>query len=292
MRLFYALGGGLGHMTRALAFIRQQAFSKEEVIILTSGMFPGYLPGEYPCLIPPPELEGNLSGLQHWLSSIIEEYQVREVYLDAFPLGLLGEWKDFLSDSGLKFFYLARILRWQNYPGNAIQSPITFTHTYILEPLEEEHRRFIQQYSTTSSEYQLIYPPETFQLDAKGQSLIQQLRAIPQPVWLLVHAGPENEIRMLVEFAREAATLEKVRPYFQLLSPWSRGMGQGVSHASLYPAAGLFSGVARVVSAAGFNMVHQCLQLGLKPLLLPFPRKFDDQFLRARFFRRGNLGPR
>src|SRR5690606_36196146 len=105
---------------------------------------------------------------------------------------------------------------------------------------------------------------------------------VPPGGWLIVHAGPPAEIMELVSYARETAVLEGVRPRLTLVAPAAAADLPGdVTHLAVSPAWPLFAGAGRIVSAAGFNTVRQAAPYRHTHRMLPFPRRFDDQFTRT-----------
>jgi hypothetical protein len=54
-----------------------------------------------------------------------------------------------------------------------------------------------------------------------------------------------------------------------------------------FPATPCFEGAARIITAAGFNVMRQTRLYRHKQTIVPMPRRYDDQFERARLARRG-----
>jgi hypothetical protein len=50
----------------------------------------------------------------------------------------------------------------------------------------------------------------------------------------------------------------------------------------IFPADAYFADAQRIFSAAGFNVMRQTARYRSKHTALPMPRRFDDQFERAR----------
>ena len=85
---------------------------------------------------------------------------------------------------------------------------------------------------------------------------------------LVVHAGPEPEVRALT--ALGASTGHPVR----VVRP-------GGDDLDVHPAAALFEPAAAIVTAAGFNAMRQAAPFRDRHRYLPFPRPLDDQRARA-----------
>ena len=100
--------------------------------------------------------------------------------------------------------------------------------------------------------------------------------------WLVVHSGPPAETAELVAYAREVAELDGVRPRLTVVTPIRpHGLPPDVAHLDLYPAWPLFARAERIVTAAGCNVMRQLAPWPERHRVLPFPRRFDDQFTRA-----------
>jgi hypothetical protein len=54
-----------------------------------------------------------------------------------------------------------------------------------------------------------------------------------------------------------------------------------VIYGNLYPATPLLPLADRILTACGFNVMRQTAAYRQQHRFLPFPRRFDDQFLRA-----------
>jgi hypothetical protein len=83
-----------------------------------------------------------------------------------------------------------------------------------------------------------------------------------EPHWVVVHAGPQHEVDALIEHAREAPKLIV---------------------ADIYPVAPHLAHAERVITAGGFNAVHENARWRERHTIVPFPRALDDQFARAQW---------
>lgn len=282
MILYYALGGGLGHLTRSLSLINDLKLPLSSTILLRGASYAqtSHIPLEIKTLQVPKCLENDLPQYQNWLKEKLQEFHIQEVYLDAFPRGILGEW-NFLNPS-LRFFYIARFLKWKVYMPLIQDTSWKFTKTFVVEDVEESHQHFIQEQSQTWEPIQIhgSAPP----ISKESQALIKTWQSSERPNWLIVHAGSAEETENLWLFAQDCSKMEGGNPYFWVLSPF-----KNLSFASsstrfihLYPASPLFPYADRIISACGFNTMAQTKNFYQKHLFMPFPRKYDDQFRRAR----------
>ena len=170
--IYYAMGGGLGHLTRARAFLHTLGLEGDAVIVAESP-FAGdrRVVGDIPVLRERPE--GPL-------------------VLDTFPAGLFGEIEGGRAD------YVARYVRWDRYalPAN----PPRIGRAYILEPLHPEQERYVRERAEEVIEdFELIDPPAS-----------QDLPPLPPAYALVIHSGPPEENEELLAYAREVCREEGV----------------------------------------------------------------------------------
>lgn len=271
MLLYYALGGGLGHLTRARAFLHTTGLA-EGAALFTSSRFADdpRVTGGLPVVKVPDGLDGNREALRTHLARTIAELGVRRLVVDAFPAGILGELAAFQAPPGVETWHVARLLRWDRLAAEYPSLLPRFERTFVLEELHEEHRRALERTSGEVLALDLIDPPST----------------APEPVEptyaLVVHSGPDEETADLVACARELLRASRSRARLVLASPARpEEPAPGVTWIDRFPAASLFAAAERIVTAAGFNAVRQTEPFRAKRFLVPYPRRFDDQFERA-----------
>ncbi len=267
MIVCYANGGGLGHLTRIRAYLHTLG-REEPVTILTGSPFAAdpRVTGGHTVRSAPAGLDGE--ALTRWLASALAALDPAELVVDAFPAGLSGELTAAAVPPRTRVVHLARLLRWDAYapllPGTAPR----FAETYLIEPVTGRHESYLRSVSAAVTPLELTEPPERPGVVPGG--------------WLVVHSGPEAEIVELVAYAREIAGLEGVRPRLTLVSPIRpHALPPGVEHLDVYPAWPLFAAAERIVTAAGCNVVRQLATHAERHRMMPFPRRFDDQFARA-----------
>lgn len=244
MTVYYAAGGGLGHRTRAGRVL--EALGIEEAEVLTSADLPQ-------------ALERDREAHREWLA---ERFGTRRVIVDAFPAGLQGELSGI---EGPSFEYVARLLKWDAYRRAVPHPSPRFETAYVVEALDPAHAEFVRQTSA-----------EVLDLNLAAPRPRPPASPIAGPYSILVHSGPAEEVLELVAYARElgretvfVATRCDVDlpPGFQLLET-----DRPFDHFDL---------ARRIISAAGFNLMLETELWAHKHHVLPLPRRFDDQFLRA-----------
>ena len=164
-----------------------------------------------------------------------------------------------------------------------------FVTTWTIEPLEAEHTAVLEECSGELVALALQDPPAAAPL---------RMPAIPEPYWVIANSGPRDEVAELVSYAADTRAVERSSATLVVVSHVRLDARPAACvELDLYPATALFARAERVVTAAGFNAVRQAAPWRDKHLTLPFPRRFDDQFGRARLARRSitsavSAGPR
>lgn len=258
MIVCYAQGGGLGHLTRIRAYLHT-VHADEPATILSASPFTAD-----PRVLGPHRLlpAAALPGLRPDL-----------LVVDAFPAGLDGELSAASVPPGARTVHLARLLRWDAYRGVLPPDPVRYDQTWTLEELTPGHAAEVR-----GEPLALTDPPPAPGPDRDGAA---------DGAWLILHSGPDTEINDLIGYARECAALEGLRPRLVLAAPRRpAGLPDDVVHVDPYPAWPLFAGAERIVTAAGWNVVRQTRPWRAKHRMLPFPRRWDDQFTRAARARR------
>jgi hypothetical protein len=284
--LYYALGGGLGHLTRARAVVH--TLGLRDVTLLTASSFAGdpRVTGGLPVITVPLELAIDLASLRAWLAARIARLAPEALYLDAFPAGIRGELSDLPLPAGLPIHYLARRLHWAEYRASAPGPLPPLAVAHILEPLAGEHERFVRAQAGRVQPLMLQDPPA--ELSPADRALVAALTRSGRPLWLIIHSDTGGELAELLGYADDLARLEGVSPVVAVVAP--RGaveLPAGVAHLDIYPATPLFPLVDRLITAAGFNVMRQAAPYRARHHCLPFARRFDDQFARAALWREG-----
>lgn len=263
MIVCYARGGGLGHLTRVAAYLHT--------------VHPG----------------AAATILTEWPGDPAALSRADEIVVDAFPAGLDGELDAAGMPPGARVVHLARLLRWDAYRSLIPDRPLRFAQTWLAEPVSGPHLSYLRSVSDRIDSLSLRDPPGPPPGTAPGDPSGPPLATAPGDLlgappmtapgdWLIVHSGPPEEILELVAYARESAALEGLSPRLVLVSPAAPpGLPAEVAHLAVRPAWPLFATAGRIVTAAGFNAVRQAAPYRHKHRMVPFPRRFDDQFTRA-----------
>ena len=249
----YAIGGGAGHVTRARRVI--EALGIEAVIVATPS--DRRAAGGIPLVEIPRTLEGDPVAHRSWL----REQPFDRLIVDTFPCGIQGE----LAGLDLPLDFIGRLLRVGEYRKATANAPWPrFGTAYIVEE------------GAPAVEAARVVPLE---LRVDPAELAGGASPVPEAggYWLIVHSGPAAEVEELVRYAEE---LRRGRPVV-VATPVELTLPDGFTRIDLFPATPLFAGAETILSAAGFNIMLETEAWRGKHLVVPFPRRFDDQFARA-----------
>ncbi|TAF67672.1 MAG: hypothetical protein EAZ55_01235 [Cytophagales bacterium] len=280
MILYCANGGGLGHLTRAVAVLQSLKISPNNAFLLTASPHQNYFQQYYPTLSIPTQLDKNLPLYQQWLNDIITKYTIKTLLLDVFPTGILGEWSAEKYPSSLQYELITRLLNWQRYkkdlPINT-KSPI-YQNTYLTEPLSNDYMSYLGKQSQNIRLLTLQYPQENI---AENQS-IQEILNTPS-YGLIIHSEPITEVYLLCQKALTLKPQPKVwyvctQTHFPNHHPFIK------TDINPYQITHLFEKAMHIVSACGFNIMQQTLKYRNKHHYYPMQRRYDLQTERAKQF--------
>ena len=245
MILYYAAGAGLGHLTRARRVLQTLGLASEAAIVSQS----------------PDARDTRVTG---GIPVIDELVPCERLIVDAFPGGLHGEIR---GAEAARIDYVARLLRWDEYR-EAVPGDLPHFHTtYVLEELPKPQEEFVKRQSRNIEA--LTWPATRNQQPATAS------------YWLLVHSGPQQEVEELVAYTKDLQALENNTSKVLVATRCHPTLPKNFELIDLYPASTLFPHAARVISAAGFNVISEMAPWREKHSILPFPRRFDDQYRRA-----------
>lgn len=269
--VYYALGGGLGHLVRAGRFLQLQGLADNAVILSASEH------AEHPSLRSgvavrqvPSMLQQNLNALRDWLDRCIDELAPQRACVDCFPAGLLGELGDLPALRGVERWLIARLLNWPAY-APLIDAAPRYSMAWRMEPLHPAQDAWLQANAGQVSDCRLPPLPAVATTLPRGEAF-----------WLVAHSGPAAEVQELIDYARALRRCE--------------GREVAIAVASFDPPAVLaddcfavdpmalpshYAAAERIVCAAGFNTLMETEAWHGKRHVLPFPRRYDDQFTRA-----------
>lgn len=263
MILYYALGGGLGHLTRGRRVLEALAL---DATILTASPYARdpRVTGGIPIVEVPAHLEHDLEAHRGWMRALDAE----RLIVDTFPGGIQGE----LCGLEMPMDLVARLLRWDEYRRAVPDELPSFETTWIVEKLTPDHDAFVRANSR-----------RVVSLGARAFS--PQRAGSPRPLqsfWLIVHSGPEDEVRELIAYTSELRALaDNVPERILVATQCDTALAEGFERIDAYPIADLYPQAARIISAAGFNVMLETEPWRHKHDVVPFARRYDDQYERA-----------
>jgi hypothetical protein len=263
--LCYALGGGLGHVTRTRAVLAATGFDGEAILLAAPGA--ARAAGGMELLTPGFDDAADPVALGRWLARTIAEREADGLLVDAFPGGVMGELCGLAALDGLECHHTARLLRWGVYARRCDRPLPRYDAIAVVEPLHPGHARALGALTGNMAPLVLPAPPPPPGPPPEGAP------------WLVVHSGPAREVRSLARLAEErrgGAPLRVVCPIAVDDLP------AGAERVDAVPAAPLYADAAGIVTAAGFNTVHELAALRERHVCVPFDRRLDDQHARAR----------
>jgi hypothetical protein len=281
MNLYYAAGGGLGHLVRAAAVARTLGFENRYALITASqfARAPWVAP-QVPILTIPARCEHDLPALRAWLAAVLADAAPERLFVDAFPGGLMGEWSGFVFPPQLELHHVARLLRWAEYR-RRVPGPLPrFTRTWLVEPLHADHAQAIALGSARVDRLPLALPPPCQSRAPESDG---------RPLWLVVHSEPLGEVLELVAYARDVAAIEGSQPRLLVVTPCTLPPGLQCEHLADFSAPALYPHAERIFTAAGFNAALETAACRQRHHVLPFARALDDQFERARRIREARV---
>jgi hypothetical protein len=250
---YYALGGGLGHLTRARRVLC--ALDLDAVLITASPYADDpRVVGDSRVLRVPRRLGHDRAAFRAWLSGL----RFDELIVDSFPGGILGE----LCGMALPpARVVARRLDWEAYAARLDGALPHYEVAYRLEPLSAAHERELAGCARRIE-------PLALPVCEPGPPLLDE------PHWLVVHSGAGEELEVLMARAADAPRVVVVSPRRPARLP------ANAVWRDVYPVAPHLPHAERIVSGAGFNLMAETAALRERHTAVPFPRALDDQYAR------------
>jgi hypothetical protein len=271
--VYYAMGGGLGHVVRARAVLYTLGYTGRVTLISASAHARDpRVVGDWNVELVHPRLGHDPCAFARWIDATLTAARADCLCVDVFPAGILGELGG-LRATGIELWHVARRLRWSQYNSLLAGAALKFERTFLLEPLEDSHEAYLRTHSRSVERLSLRDPP--------CEPTLVPLTAAAH--WLVVHSGPAAEVEALLAYATELRARENARVELWVLTP-EQALAKLPAQTyvqDVYPAQSHFAAADRIFSAAGFNIMRQCAPHRAKHTVLPLPRRYDDQFERT-----------
>lgn len=283
--LIYALGGGLGHISRALALARVAATNGVGVTVLTNSPFAErVLPlaqderarGIFVETIPSALGRDATVGRVH---QALREHEHDVLVVDTFPRGLGGELAQLASRRLKPTVLVHRDISPAYVRALDLKSFVRHAYDLVLLPGERgplsEHPGAVHTAPWLSR--------DAAELWSRADALERLAAPSDRPVVLVVAAGRSSEVGEMAELAQRLRQQLGRRATVRLATlasePFPRQSAPVVRH---WPVLDLLGGVDRVVGAGGYNTVYECRATARPLLALARPRTYDRQRRRLR----------
>ncbi|MEI7833554.1 MAG: hypothetical protein WCJ56_10205, partial [bacterium] len=257
-------GGGLGHVTRAAAILRQLPRSIDAQVLTTTATpyplihegipFHHFAEHEFP------------DNALHYL----QQSRPQVLVMDVFPFGLRGELRDILPTLPCKKVFIYRHVQteYRAVVDSALQLFDLVIQAETAEPLLAQPAIDCQPI-LLREEHELLNRDE-----ARGKLGVTG----GTPVVLGVSSGDADWTESFFSVLRKALTHTGANAQLLLAAPEYHGEG-AIAH---YPLIELLPGVDVLVGAGGYNLYHEAQACGTPAIFLPQPRMIDDQYWRTR----------
>lgn len=258
--LFYALGGGTGHLNRAYALARQVkrlSPSVTPLILSSAPIIPPLLQEGLSLLRLPSVSEHLATGLNpRWVQTLLQDYQPDVLVVDSHCNGVWQELAAIWPKLQGKKIFLRR---------DALipQATLPYDLSWLLTPEAEGW----------------LLNRQTNELKSRAQALAL-LRAHPDlPVVLLAHNGPPPETQAF--FLRAYLALQTLPLQLRLVSLTPPGLPELLPlWLSYFPISELLNGVDLLMGGGGVNLLSESRVFGKRSLFCAFERPIDRQALR------------
>ena len=268
--LYYAPGGGLGHLSRA---VKVMQYINGKGIIVTS---PLPITPELPQGITHLAINSqcqDVGSLAEWLQKQLRHFNVTRLIVDSFPAGIFGELGVITLPE--QRILVSRLLNWQVYQQGVSAIP-SFRQTWYCEWPAAEQEQTLAHLTGTRYWLPLLATPPENEID-------------PHQALLVIHSNIDELPLLLPKQCALPITL--VTPplsqaqHAQIEQHWPQ-----VQCVQQFPCDALGWQYQAVRCGAGFNLMSEYLQHpGAKFIALP--RRFDLQQLRLQRGIRGMLPP-
>jgi hypothetical protein len=276
--LIYALGGGWGHLTRALSLGRIAAVERK-ISIITNSPYTKQINHEG-CLI-------------HWISDNTGFFptclSVRDIFLknkydrliiDTFPRGLGGELADILPQlDHIPRIFIHRDINPKYIIAKGLRSFVAENFDLVIVPGEGKDLPLCDLPRVQHTAPWLIRNSEELPAKTTTRSHILRVNQ-PSKIILVCAAGQASELSF---FAQLTLQLQQNFPEcaVRILAanlPAECPAALWVSH---HPGIECLAAADVVVGGAGYNTVYECAAVGVPLVTLAFPRLYDRQEKRA-----------
>lgn len=262
MILIYAYGSGLGHLKRVTSFLKSQNYAPEHCILLTNSKFSEFWESGWR-IVQKEDLFFSSAEFLPFIEHLISANNIGLFIVDVFPTGFYGELSLSLNHFEGRKILLSRILSDSYFDKNP-DIPY-FDEIFIMEK-----GAGLSQLRSGKIRY----------ADHARNVLEEISIEIEMPYYLIIHSQPLEEVLHLYKLARMYRTNQKVVILTATAVPETDINIEDLVLYQQKPSQSLLDNAEKIFSGAGFNTFQMLIPYQNKWICNPFPRTFDDQFLR------------
>jgi hypothetical protein len=266
--LIYVYGSGLGHLKRVATFLKSQNYASEDCILLTNSKFSEFWESGWN-VIQKEDCFFYSSEFLPFAENLISENNIHTFIVDVFPSGFFGELSSLLSNFQREKILLSRILS-NSYFNKNPDIPY-FDEIFVMEKGVD-----LSQLRTTK----ITYPDDQLNL-LEGISIASET-----PYFLVIHSQPLSEVLHLYRLSKMYRRSQKVVILTATNIPQENIDPRDLVLHQQKPSQSLLDNAEKIFSGAGFNTVLMLASYHKKWICNPFPRTFDDQFLRKALYQK------
>jgi UDP:flavonoid glycosyltransferase YjiC (YdhE family) len=266
--LIYALGGGWGHLTRAVSLARV-ACSRHRVRILTNSPYAPKVANALPRLeIVAMDPSLTLAKAREQLIQHIQATDVCCLIVDTFPRGLGGELANIIDSLAATKVLVHRDLSPSYVSEAKLRAFVRSTYDLICIPGKGEGAAFADLPAAVVTEPWLIRnPPSERCLDQQRRVLVCAAGTTEELAWYGALVALLRKLDSTLDIRCVAPSCPPGCPKELWIEHW--------------PAVDLFPTADVVIGGAGYNTIHECVAWQVPLIAHPWPRKYDRQWLRA-----------
>ena len=266
--LIYALGGGWGHLTRAVSLARV-AQARHPVRILTNSPYTSRVRRAMP--------ELDLVAIDPALSAAAARAQALAtiettgpgcLIVDTFPRGLGGELAGLLRSLATTKVLVHRDLSPGYVKEARLREFVRSVYDLILVPGEGEGGAYGDLSNSVFTEPWLICDPPANRMHVRRRIVVCASGNREELAWYGTVVASLHALDASLEIRCVAPACPSGCPPEYWIDHWPA--------VDLYPTAGV------VIGGAGYNTIHECTAYDVPLVTHPWPRKYDRQWLRAR----------
>ncbi|MFN3926237.1 MAG: hypothetical protein ACK4QL_02710 [Pseudanabaenaceae cyanobacterium] len=258
--LIYALGGGWGHLVRAVA-ISKVLDPSIPVHILTNSPHWQKIrvyTQNFPWMSIHAVTKSNIHDFSNYWQSLFRKYQFQLLIVDTFPRGLMGELVDNLPRTIPKIL-LARDLHPEYVAKFNLATFIQANYDLVIpvEPVDYLGIEPVQGKIVICNPQELIPASQARQ--------ILGLANTKKPIVLVCPSGNPQEVAW---FREQSLYWQNQFPNYYFLT------------ADYFPLMYLYLAIDAVIGSGGYNTIAECVSLNIPLFAVALPRLYDRQALR------------